>query len=67
MLLTEAELYELTGYKAAKGQIAWLRARGWRFEVNRIGRPKVDREYYRAKMGNHSAEAETVQPNWDAI
>lgn len=67
MLLTEAELYELTGYKSGKSQIEWLRQRGWIFELNRLGRPKVDREYYRGKMGNQSTEAPTVQPNWDAI
>lgn len=67
MLLTEIELYELTGYKSGKGQTEWLRQRGWVFELNRLGRPKVDREYYRGKMGNQSADATTVQPNWAAI
>ncbi len=67
IFLTADELVELTGYKAAKFQVEWLRARGWRFELNRVGRPKVDREYYRSKMGNIGAPAETVGPNWAAL
>lgn len=67
MLITDEELYELTGYKSGKGQAEWLRQRGWIFEMNRLGRPKVDREYYRSKMGNQNAETATVQPNWTAI
>lgn len=67
MLITDDELVELTGYKYGKGQAEWLRARGWIFELNRLGRPKVDREYYRSKMGNQNAEAATIEPNWAAI
>lgn len=67
LVLTTEELTDLTGYKAAKQQIEWLRARGWIFEINRVGRPKVDREYYRGKMGNVQAEAPVAGPNWAAI
>lgn len=67
MLITDDELIELTGYKSAKAQGEWLRARGWIFELNRIGRPRVDREYYRRKMGNRDAMPDAAQPNWAAI
>lgn len=67
MFLTAEEVSELTGYKSAKGQCEWLRLRGWIFELNRIGRPKIDREYYRRKMGNQDAAVNTAQPNWAAI
>lgn len=67
MFLTVDEMSELTGYKSAKGQCDWLRARGWIFELNRMGRPKVDREYYRRKMGNQDAMPDPAQPNWAAI
>lgn len=67
ILITGDELIELTGYKSAKGQCEWLRMRGWIFELNRIGRPKVDREYYRRKMGNQDAAPAAAQPNWAAI
>lgn len=67
-MLTNDELAELTGYKSAKGQITWLRTRGWVFELDRVGRPRVDREYYRRKMGNSSAApAPDIGPNWAAI
>lgn len=70
LLLTNDELYELTGYKRACDQITWLRARGWRFELNRIGRPRVDREYYRQQMGLQPGAAPApaeAEPNWNAI
>lgn len=70
LMLTIDELAELTGYKSAKSQIAWLHSRGWRFELNRAGQPKVDREYYRRQMGNKTAEPAAYSgpgPNWDAI
>lgn len=67
MFLTDDEVFELTGYKYPKWQVAWLRERGWIFETNRLGRPKVEREYCRSKMGNQVADTATVQPNWAAI
>jgi hypothetical protein len=67
MLITDDELFELTGYKSAQKQVKWLLDRGWVYQLNRVGRPKVDREYYRSKMGNQTAEAVAVEPNWAAI
>lgn len=69
MLLTTDELHDLTGYKVAKLQIKWLRDRGWRFELNRLGQPRVDREYYRQQMGNQAAPVGQldVEPNWAAM
>jgi hypothetical protein len=69
MLLTYDELEELTGYKTAVGQIKWLRERGWRFELNRLSQPRVDREYYRQQMGLQAEAAEQpgAEPNWAAI
>lgn len=68
MLLTIEELSELTGYKIAKYQIQWLRERGWRFELNRLGQPRVDRDYYRQQMGNQAATVEHgIEPNWAAL
>lgn len=67
MFLTDDELFELTGYKSAQKQVKWLINRGWVYQLNRIGRPKVDREYCRSKMGNKAAEVATVEPNWAAI
>jgi hypothetical protein len=68
LMLLEAELADLTGYLSAKSQAQWLKDRGWVFELNRVGKPKVDREYYRRKMGNDSAEpAPSIEPNWAAM
>ncbi len=51
-LLTREHLAALTGTKQPKRMCAWLTERGWAFEPPR-GRadiPKVDQEYYSAKM-----------------
>lgn len=49
--LTPAELVELTEVRMPSAQIRWLQARAWKFEVGQLtGRPKVSREYYRARM-----------------
>lgn len=69
MMLTDDELFELTGYKTASYQVKWLRDRGWRFELNRVNKPRVDREYYRQQMGNQGATAAPAAagPNWAAL
>lgn len=51
LLLNPSELRDLTGRKQPALQIRWLAANQWRFEVGGDGLPKVDREYYRARMG----------------
>lgn len=50
MFLTPDELAELTGCKRKSGQIAWLKARRYPFEVNKTGHPKVLRETVFARM-----------------
>lgn len=66
--MSREELADLTGYKTAKRQITWLRQRGWRFELDRLDRPKVDVDYYRSRMGlEKSAPAMATGPNWAAI
>ena len=50
MFLTTAELRDLTDRQHADAQIAWLRARGWPFEVSAEGRPKVARAEWEARM-----------------
>ncbi len=41
MFLTESALHELTGRQRPSAQIRWLRAHGWPFEINALGRPVV--------------------------
>lgn len=51
MLLSQSEIEELTDSKTAKCQIKWLSDRGWVFEVSRMGRVKVLRDYAAMRMG----------------
>ena len=51
LLLTEAELYNLTGYDRFADQRKWLSARGWRFEREANGRPSVSRAYAEKQLG----------------
>jgi hypothetical protein len=51
ILLTPDELRTWTGYKHPKRQIAWLRAKGYRFDVNAANRPIVSRSYWERLMG----------------
>lgn len=50
MLLSPQELRDLTDRARAADQIAWLRSRGWRFEVSATGRPKVAKAEYERRM-----------------
>jgi len=59
MFLTADELYALTGYRRKSGQIEWLRAKRWRFEITREGFPRVARGYYERRM---IADAPLEQP-----
>lgn len=56
-LLTPDELHELTDCARYGGQIEWLRARSWVFEISAAGRPKVDRgEYERHMIGGQKKQ-----------
>lgn len=50
-ILSDAELAELTGYKARGWQRRWLNERHWHFVESRGGRPLVGRQYARMKLG----------------
>lgn len=41
LFLTKTELQELTGYKIATKQSAWLQARGYYTEINARGIPRI--------------------------
>lgn len=51
LMLTDAELQELTGYVRMADQRKWLQDRGWRFEVSSNGKPIVGRNYADAQLG----------------
>lgn len=50
MILSAAELVELTGAKRRRGQVRWLSARGWLYEVNDAGRVIVARAEFDAHL-----------------
>jgi hypothetical protein len=41
MFMSKEELHELTGFRNRPGQIRWLSERGYRFELDRSGRPVI--------------------------
>ena len=51
MLLTTAELSDLTGYRRNADQVRWLKDHGWPFEVGGDRRPKVLRAYAERRLG----------------
>ena len=62
LVLTRAELRELTGLSQAKRITRWLESRGWVFEppARRGDIPKVDRSYYLARMSARPAKSDRL-------
>lgn len=60
MFLTDDELFDLTGYRQAKKQIAMLKKQGVPFYVNAAGQPRVARAIIE---GKHVKAAE-VKKDW---
>ena len=56
MFMTNEELVEWTGYKNRPGQIKWLAERGYKFELDRPGRPRVLRQAIVNAMGGNEAQ-----------
>lgn len=70
LFLQPAELEALTGYKRGAEQVAWLRRKGWRFEQNAAGAPRVARAYFERRMvGEVSSEAPALpaRHNFNAL
>lgn len=68
LLLTRAELADLTDRKTAAGVKAWLDKRGWVYETGATGWPKVGADYARMRLGGAPAVAPTDDsPNWGAL
>lgn len=65
MILTKKQLVELTGYKRSADHIRWLTKHGWKFEIDRLGRPKVAVEEYMQRMVSNTKKVERVNtPNF---
>jgi len=52
MFLTAAELRELTGRARRKDQLVWLKAKGYKHEVNALGRIIVARAHVDHRLGS---------------
>lgn len=59
LFLTPEELHELTGYRRPAEQRAFLKRKGWRFEVNAAGKPRVARAHLERRL---VGEARTEEP-----
>ena len=68
LTLTDAELIALTGFKRQSKQAEWLKREGFKFRLNKVMRPRVDRTHYTERMGGTAASAtKTTGPNWAAL
>lgn len=67
MFLSPEEVKTLTGLASASRQIGWLRAKGWRFELNAIGRPIVARRYAEKMLGCGPDHETAHRPNFGAL
>jgi hypothetical protein len=67
IFLSGEEVACLTGYKLSAKQVAWLRAKGWRFELNCNKKPIVARKYAEKMLGCGIPEDATYRPNFAAL
>ena len=67
LFLTSDEVGTLTGFKTPARQVQWLRAKGWRFEINGNRRPIVARKYAEKMLGCGIPEETAYRPNFAAL
>ena len=71
LTLSPEQLHELTGYKRGAEQARWLKENGFKFRLDRLGKPRVDRSHYETKMGCKLATTgehiDGGSPNWAAL
>lgn len=70
LFLQPDEIEALTGYKRPAEQCAFLKRKGWRFEQNAAGAPRVARAYFERRMvGEASTPApeRSPRPNFGAL
>jgi hypothetical protein len=67
LFLLPVELQTLTGFKLPARQVAWLESRGWIFETDRNGRPRVARSYFDGRMTGQPLPGRRVGPRTDFL
>lgn len=65
--LQPEEVEMLTGFKTFARQIAWLRTKGWRFELSGSNRPVIARRYAEAVLGYGQHQQQSTSPNFAAL
>lgn len=67
LFLTPEEVEQLTGFRAPARQVAWLREKGWRFEINGNRRAIAARKYAEKMLGCGTPEESSYRPNFAAL
>lgn len=68
LFLVDSEIEALTGYKLSAHQTKWLRAKGWRFELNGNRKPIIARKYAEKMLGCATdAQDQPAKPNFAAL
>lgn len=65
--LSPDEVEVLTGFKTASRQVAWLRNKGWRFELSGSNRPVIARRYAESLLGFGEGLGQQARPHFDAL
>ncbi len=66
--LMDTEVEVLTGYKLPAHQTKWLRAKGWRFELNGNRKPIIARKYAEKMLGCSTGTQDQIPgPNFRAL
>lgn len=71
-LLTSTEIQLLSGYRAHRCQIRWLRQNNIKFLIDGLGRPRVLRAAIELQLGisepsSESADSSIKKPNFDPL
>jgi hypothetical protein len=67
MWLSQDEVYDLSGCKSKKTKCRWLRERGYIFESDKNGHPKVSRAYINERFGVKNINKKVTEPNFDGL
>lgn len=67
IFLMPEEVEVLTGFKTSMRQVAWLRTKGWRFELNGNNRPIISRRYAETLLGCGGHYEQSTKPNFAAL
>ena len=65
MFLTADEITTLTGRKRRKDQLAWLKSKGYKHEVNALGRIIVARAHVEHRLG--AGQPPAPQPDFSVF